>query len=80
MVWLGVNSSHFTKVAETKDWAKTHRHIFPTLHDAIDSDPWIEDPKAGDYVGMALAALKAHKPVGKNDVKPYGCSVKYKRQ
>jgi len=109
VVWLAVNSSHFTKPSETKAWAKKHGHSFPTLHDpdgkvgksygakttphmfvidqkgmvayegAIDADPWIEDAKAPNYVAAALVDLKGGKKVGKNYVKPYGCSVKYKR-
>ena len=109
VVWLAVNSSHFTTVEESADWAKKHGHTFPTLHDAdgkvgkaykavttphmyvvdakgivayegaIDSDAWVKDAKATNYVAAALADLKAGRSVGKPYVKPYGCSVKYKR-
>ena len=34
VVWLAVNSSHFTTVEESAEWAKKHGHTFPTLHDA----------------------------------------------
>ena len=106
VVWLAVNSSHFTTVEESADWAKKHGHTFPTLHDAdgkvgkalqgshdphmyvveakgmvayegaIDSDAWVKDAKATNYVAAALADLKAGRSVGKPYVKPYGCSVK----
>ena len=109
VVWLAVNSSHFTKTSESADWAKKHGHTFPTLHDAdgkvgkaygavttphmfvvngqgqvayggaIDSDAWVKDAKATNYVVSALADLKAKRAVAKSHVKPYGCSVKYKR-
>jgi peroxiredoxin len=109
VVWLAVNSSYFTKTAESTEWAKKHGHTFPTLHDAdgkvgkaygavttphmfvvnaqgqvayegaIDSDAWVKDAKATNYVASALADLKAKRAVAKNHVKPYGCSVKYKR-
>tara|TARA_Y100000589_G_scaffold246136_1_gene233875 strand:+ start:1099 stop:1689 length:591 start_codon:yes stop_codon:yes gene_type:complete len=109
VVWLAVNSSHFTTVKESTEWAKKHGHTFPTLHDAdgkvgkaynavttphmyvvdgkgmvayegaIDSDAWVKDAKATNYVAAALADLKAGRSVAKPYVKPYGCSVKYKR-
>ena len=47
---------------------------------AIDSIPsWDEDdiPKAVNYVGQALAQLKAGRPVKPAGTRPYGCSVKY---
>ena len=34
VVWLAVNSSHFTNAAESKAWAVKYGHTFPTLHDA----------------------------------------------
>ena len=47
---------------------------------AIDDQP-TPDPAtldgARNYVVEALAALKAGKPVGAAETKPYGCSVKY---
>ena len=46
---------------------------------AIDSDAWVTDAKATNYVAAALADLKAGRSVAKPFVKPYGCSVKYKR-
>lgn len=109
VVWLAVNSSHFTEGKESTEWAKKHGHTFPTLHDAdgkvgkaygavttphmyvvdangmvayegaIDSDAWVKDAKATNYVVSALADLKAKRAVAKSHVKPYGCSVKYKR-
>ena len=109
VVWLAVNSSHFTTAKESADWAKEHGHTFLTLHDAdgkvgkaygaattphmyvvdakglvayegaIDSDAWVKDAKAANYVAAALADLKAGRSVAKPFVKPYGCSVKYKR-
>ena len=109
VVWLAVNSSHFTSSDETKAWAEKYGHTFPTLQDAagkvgkaygakttphmfvidgdgvvryegaIDSDPWVKDEKADNYVAAALADLKAKRAVAKGAIKPYGCSVKYKR-
>ena len=109
VVWLAINSSHFTTKQESIEWSKKHGHTFPTLHDAdgkvgksygaattphmyvvdakgmvayegaIDSDAWVKDAKATNYVAAALADLKAGKAVTKSFVKPYGCSVKYKR-
>jgi peroxiredoxin len=109
VVWLAVNSSHFTEGKESTEWAKKHGHTFLTLHDAdgkvgkaygavttphmyvvdaqglvayegaIDSDAWVKDAKATNYVVSALADLKAKRAVAKSHVKPYGCSVKYKR-
>ena len=108
VVWLAVNSSHFTTAKESTDWATKHGHGFVTLHDpdgkvgkaygavttphmyvvdgkgmvayegAIDSDAWVKDPKATNYVAAALADLKAGRSVSQSYVKPYGCSVKYK--
>ena len=109
VVWLAINSSHFTNHEESKSWASKHGHTFPTLLDregkigqaygakttpqmfvidgkgiiryqgAIDSDAWVKDPDAENYVSAALADLKAGVAVKTPSVKPYGCSVKYKR-
>ena len=109
VVWLAVNSSHFTSSKETKAWASKYGHTFPTLQDpsgkvgkaygakttphmfvidgagvvrydgAIDSDPWVKEKSSENYVRAAIMDLKAKRPVGKDSVKPYGCSVKYKR-
>ena len=109
VVWLAVNSSHFTSPKETKAWAAKYGHAFPTLQDpsgamgkaygakttphmfvidgagvvrydgAIDSDPWVKDAKAENYVASAISDIVAKRSVAKGAVKPYGCSVKYKR-
>ena len=47
---------------------------------AIDSIPsWDENdiPVATNYIGQALAQLKAGRPVKPTGTRPYGCSVKY---
>ena len=45
---------------------------------AIDDDPYGESKAPVNYIDQAVSELKAGKPVSKSDVKPYGCSVKYK--
>jgi len=67
--------------------AKVTPHMFIVDKDgtlvykgAIDNIPsWDEDdiPKATNYVGQALAQLKAERPVAPTGTRPYGCSVKY---
>ena len=46
---------------------------------AIDNqpDPFHDPGKAQNYVGEAISALLADKPVTVSETKPYGCSVKY---
>lgn len=67
--------------------AKTTPHMYIITADgklayngAIDSirsaDP-ADIAKATNYVSVALAAVKAGKPVEKASTEPYGCSVKY---
>ena len=67
--------------------AKVTPHMFIVDKDgtlayqgAIDSIPsWDEDDisVATNYVGQALAQLKAGRPVKPRGTRPYGCSVKY---
>jgi len=44
---------------------------------AIDNGAEEKDGEVVNYVEVALAELKAGKPVTKSDTRPYGCSVKY---
>jgi len=67
--------------------AKTTPHMFIVdskgnlaYRGGIDNAPGGKVEGGGEvvsYVEVALAELKADKPVAKNDTKPYGCSVKY---
>jgi len=45
--------------------------------DSINSADAADIPKAQNYVGPALAAVKAGAPVATASTQPYGCSVKY---
>lgn len=45
--------------------------------DSIPSGDAADIPKATNYVGQALAQLKASQPVKPTTTRPYGCSVKY---
>ena len=67
--------------------AKTTPHMFIVdskgnlvYRGGIDNAPGGKAEGGGEvvsYVEVALAELKAGKPVTKNDTKPYGCGVKY---
>jgi peroxiredoxin len=67
--------------------AKTTPHMFIVGRDGrlvymggIDDRPYVDPASlkgATNYVALALADLKAHRPVAQPVTRPYGCSVKY---
>ena len=44
---------------------------------AVDDNPAAELPGGSSYVGEAVTALKAGRPVGTPETLPYGCAVEY---
>jgi len=46
---------------------------------AIDDNPHFDERPAQNYVNAALTDLKMKRAVKTPEIKPYGCSVKYKR-
>ena len=66
--------------------ARTTPHMFVIGPDgalayqgAIDDNPHFDARDSKNYVDAAIADLKAKRPVKTPEVRPYGCSVKYKR-
>jgi peroxiredoxin len=66
--------------------AKTTPHMFVinakgtlVYQGAIDDNPHFEKREGVNYVAQAIQDLAANRPVKRSEVRPYGCSVKYKR-
>lgn len=51
--------------------------VYEGAIDSIRSADQADIPRAKNYVAAALADLKAGRPVGTTNTRPYGCSVKY---
>ena len=113
VVWLAINSTSHQETAKNKEFAKSHKILYPILNDAsgtvgrayhatntpnlfvintdgnivyngaIDNAPMGKtqnDEKIVNYVDEALEKLTSGKTVNIAKTKPYGCTVKYKKQ